>query len=255
MATSKKQKKKLRPGHRQTDTQERLSSSRTPAATPMDSENQTAIASPGLMHSPKWTVYTSIEQLTLDRFIDCVCDNNMQRLVIDGDPSPADLAEAWIVIKSQHLENMNDAKSNFHIVNGVEFHRFQLKRLAVEALLYLLEKNGYDEELIDLLRDEEYDYPFTEETYQEDIIKVRGELGSESLDVESYLQQTGEESQTPTKEVFYKSLMALQKHLGLCTGMPPRKAAAELTVYEFGMACKEYNKLAKATNPQENVNA
>ena len=48
--------------------------------------------------------YNSIHQLPLNKFIDCIVDNNISALTIEGFPSPQQLAEAWETILAQYTE-------------------------------------------------------------------------------------------------------------------------------------------------------
>lgn len=52
----------------------------------------------------KDTYYQTIHELPLNKFIDCIVDNNLSALTISGFPAPEQLAIAWDYILSQYSE-------------------------------------------------------------------------------------------------------------------------------------------------------
>lgn len=247
---SKKPKTKPGNGQKPTDIRGHLLSSKTQAGKASDSESQTVLASSDLTPLLKSTVYTSIKELTMDKFITCACEHDLSVLIISGEPSQMELTMAWLNIKSQHIDNVNDPQNAMMLSNAADKYAFKNKSVRVNALLAALEE-VYDDRIIEQLRLDEYDYPFTENSYHEDILKVRAELGSESLDIvdsdENGAENEDDVSKT-TEQGYYNTIAALQKHFGLCSGAPPMKAAKELTVYEFGSFLSQYNKEIRISN-------
>jgi hypothetical protein len=193
----------------------------------------------------------------MDRFIACVCDNDLKTLVITGEPSDEELQNAWLSIKSQHIENLKDPHALHQVDMTLELVNFEWKCWEINTLISLL-KDKYEEDVVKSLRRYGFKYPFTEDSYTDDIDKVRAKLGSEGLEYASLREQlhaTGDNSSKPVKETYYMTITALQKHFGLCHGLSPMRAAKELTVYEFGFSLKEYNKQARANNKGKDVNA
>lgn len=171
------------------------------------------------------------------------------------DCSDDDLLLAWLNIKSQLHELLKDGQSSNAIESIHDIANFKLKKETVESLLTVLAR-GYDHEIIELLQNEEYDYQFTEETYIDDIKKVRNELACEALhiaELQTRLREMGNESTATEESSIYETIQRLQKHFGLCAGKSPLSASKELTVYEYGVFCNKYNQQASKSKPKEDV--
>ncbi len=254
---SKKPKKKQKNGQEPKDIPERSSSFKTQAGKASDLESPIANASQGQQLLSKSTVFSSIEELTMDRFIACACDNNLKVLIKSGKPSDIELIMAWLTIKSQHLSNIADPQSQRQIEMTLEIIEFDWRRFEIETLLCLLEE-GYKADVADKLQGYDYDYPFTEETYRDDIAKVRAEIGSEALGIDAMRIQlnklpddedgTAQPLGAGVKQSFYNAILVLQKHMGLCAGITPMMAAKILTVFEFGTYLKEFNAMKRINN-------
>lgn len=197
----------------------------------------------------EYSVLTSIKEVTMDIFIRCDCHKDYKAIVLTGDPPDDELYLAWLEIKSQHQENIKDAQANRNISAVHDIAVFELKKKAVECLLTVLDEI-YSEEIIEQLREEDYDYPFTPESYKTDMDRVRAELASEGLPIYDYrqkLQAVAEEGIRPDEDRYYKFIAVLQKQFGICTGKSPINAAKELTVYEFGLFYHQFIQQVKNT--------
>lgn len=51
-----------------------------------------------------YRIYDDCGKLPLSRFIDCVLDNNLAALVIEGEPSESELKQAWDIIYLQYCQ-------------------------------------------------------------------------------------------------------------------------------------------------------
>lgn len=252
--TSKKQRRKQGNGVQPMGTKAHSSSLRTQAAKHTGSGSRTVPASSEQTRLQKSTVFTSIELLTMDKFIACACDKDLRVLIIEGEPHAFELSMAWVNIKSQHLQNVADAQSMMQVQSMGEIIEYDWRRAEVETLLFLLSEK-LTPEVVAKLQEYDFDYEFSEDSYREDMERVLAELGSEGIDVEvmrNNLYGLHDEAETTdsstTKQSYYNTILQLQKHLGLCTGMTPMMAAKIITVYEFGTYLKEYNRMISLQN-------
>lgn len=193
----------------------------------------------------------------MDKFIACACDKDLRVLIIEGEPHAFELSMAWVNIKSQHLQNVADPQSNMQIQSMGEIIEYDWRRAEVETLLFLMNER-LTPEVVVKLQEYDFDYEFSADSYAEDMHKVLAELGSEGIDIEmmrSNLYGLHDEAETTdsagTKQSYYNTILQLQKHLGLCTGMTPMMAAKILTVYEFGTYLKEYNRMISLQNAKQ----
>lgn len=58
-------------------------------------------------------LYQNIHKLPLSRYRDCICDNNLYALVIEGTPTPEELTECWENIKAQVAEVSGNNSHSF----------------------------------------------------------------------------------------------------------------------------------------------
>jgi hypothetical protein len=205
-------------------------------------------------------IYTSIKALTMDRYIECACNHNYKALLINSEVEcPHEvLFHAWIDIKSQFQEILNDSQSRHSIQSITEIAAFDLKKVTVLSLISVL-SGQYDEEIIELLRNESYDYAFTRDSYVEDIRRVGNELVCEELainEMREKLDNMASDGAATEEKTFYAAIQRLQKQFGLCAGRTPMFAAKELTVYEYGIFCNQYNDYIRTnTKTTEDVNS
>lgn len=84
----------------------------------------------------KW--YTTTTELPLNKFINCLCDDDLLMLVISGDPNPHDLQKAWFYIYEEFLDGMADKEG----VHKIRLHSkivkckfdYELIQLCIECL-------------------------------------------------------------------------------------------------------------------------
>jgi hypothetical protein len=197
---------------------------------------------------------SDIREIMMDKFIQCACHHNYQVLLMEGEATDQELIDAWIKVKSEHLKNINNTRANIDIEAAKEISDYELKKETVESLLDILIAN-YDERIIECLTDEGYDYAFTEDTYKDDIDRVRAELACEGMAINDHrirIEESG--SSLPEEQGYYEAIAALQKAFGLCAGLAPMRASKEISIYEYGMFFNQFNKMVK-TNKTEVADA
>ncbi len=91
-----------------------------------------------LTGSSSLTLYRSIDTLPLDRFITCICDQDLLALVISGKPTPEELISAWNEIYDQYVIAVNDKEQQYILrltkeINCLEFD-YKLIGLCVTRL-------------------------------------------------------------------------------------------------------------------------
>lgn len=98
-------------------------------------------------------LYDSISKLTLDRFIRCACENDLQALFIDENDfvlTPEVIA-VWEPIHEAFLDGMKDKEGLYKIrlmgkINHLEFN-YQLIQLCIKFL-----SQAYDKEVVEIMQ-------------------------------------------------------------------------------------------------------
>jgi len=87
------------------------------------------------------TLYHTISDLPLDRFVTCVCDGDLSALIITGAPTEIELQAAWETIYEQYIDALKDKDQMYILkltkqINALEFDikliQLCIKRLSVE---------------------------------------------------------------------------------------------------------------------------
>lgn len=126
---------------------------------------------------PSLSIYQSIDKLPLHRFVDCIVDNNLHSLVIEGKPTELQLQEAWNNILSEYTEAIGNHEYRIYIslykeisllklsynqiITSIEMLRVVYSEYLCQQLNNLLktsckfnykDQNSYQEELSKCLR-------------------------------------------------------------------------------------------------------
>ncbi len=95
-------------------------------------------------------LYNDCAKLPLDRFIDCLLDNELSQLIISGTPTQEQLQEAWDKIYVQYCQLSQDGSYNevFEIMK--EINDLRSKITIVKNVIDHLQLS-FDKELVDIL--------------------------------------------------------------------------------------------------------
>lgn len=190
-------------------------------------------------------IITSIKELMMDQYIDCVCHGNLRALSPDGAATDEALQQAWRQLRSDYMEASADAQAGHVLATGWDAESFVHLSAAVRELLRWFDM-VYDERFAQALRELGYDYAFLPETYKEDMQHVLTELACEELrlkEATAALADAEKPNTKPTEQSFYKTIVMLQKHLGIFPNTGPMLACRQMTVYEFVTYTRMYNEL------------
>lgn len=120
-------------------------------------------------------VCDSIYTLLMKKFVKIVVENDISQLIISGSPSPEALEAAKVSVISQYHEACPNPISKQHLttIKKIEAHKTKIVRvLTIVGAL----RESYSEALIEQLRDDKYNYPFTHESLLADLDKVEESL-------------------------------------------------------------------------------
>ena len=194
--------------------------------------------------------YQSCSQCPLDRFITCLVDSDLSALVISGNPSLGDLAEAWGNIYAEYLDLNNDNETIYLLQLQKEIGLLTEIKIEVETAIQFLSmallpnmEYMFREDLVKILRDRDFDYPFdlaNPQQYLQSLEAIDSRLSPFRLRLElnvkeykDYLKSKGD--QTVDKTYFNKMLTRIARFRRLTV-----IRATEITVYEFVMMVQDY---------------
>lgn len=185
-----------------------------------------------------------IRMVRLSTFIKCYTQGNMDALVLAGDPTEAQLANAWQSLKLQYY----DASGNGAALQAGERQKLlnayilfiNRVRLNMQALA-----THYHAGIVAELREDGFDYPLTPATLQDDLQYISNELVGWEVkkeQLEKELQEDagrGNSNTAITEDYFLEQLAELRKFEGYNT--PVTRLADEMTVYDYCISLKRYN--------------
>lgn len=96
------------------------------------------------------TLFLDCHKLTIDKFQDCLFDNNYTSLIISGHPSHAELVAAWDKVYMEYCELSQNGLYNeiFEVMKTIEDLNAKIN-ICNNIILYL--QYGFDQRLVDIL--------------------------------------------------------------------------------------------------------
>ncbi len=89
---------------------------------------------------PVKKLISSITDLTLDKFIDCMCDGNLSVLVLDhAEHSAVDLYKAWENIYTEYVEAMKDKEQKYLLRLTKEINLLQYRITAINIIIQVMD--------------------------------------------------------------------------------------------------------------------
>jgi hypothetical protein len=124
-------------------------------------------------------VLSSCYEVTMGQLEDCICDNNLSTLVVSGEPSALQLAEAWSSIFFEYCELAEDSETRYRVLLDAQLTLDKKKEELGQGWATLL-KHKYSEDIAEALRIIGFEFelnPNDPEQYQADLKRINGELG------------------------------------------------------------------------------
>lgn len=211
-------------------------------------------------HSPKpetkdslsSMLYQDCHALTLDRFIDCLCDGDLQRLVREGNPDIASLADHWQKIFYEYIDHCGKDEYNAILSLTKEINTLNGRIVLLEGFISIqqaaFEANmGLWQDGVDVLRKQGLRPKFADDgsnwQSEMDSLRQRNKLLIVELDQAqkklSEIQSANQDKPGITKAYFDDQLMVLSEIRGYAV------RAQDISVYQFVQMIKRASKDAE----------
>jgi hypothetical protein len=172
--------------------------------------------------SCRWCL--SIHDTPLYKFVEALCENNLQALVISGTPSEKDLSEAWENISAGYAEAIGNSEQVLYLSLLKETTRTAWTLDQIEMLIDTLKKHyakPFATMLCRLLRVRlEFD-PANPDEYDKNLKgcwnRSRGlfiDLKLKKVQLDALVKKLAAQGELPTREYFVNALIALSDHAG-----------------------------------------
>lgn len=130
-------------------------------------------------------LYSRCSDINMERFISCLCDSDLQQLVISGNPSPMEIAEAWTNLFYEYCELIEATETKYRSRLSAEIGLEKRKLEFVTHWVKILEVT-FMPGVADAIRHLEYDYtldPTDPVQYRADLTRINAELATARLHV------------------------------------------------------------------------
>lgn len=196
-------------------------------------------------YNPPTELYRTCSQLPLDRFIDCLIDNDLSRLVIKGEVNQSILQHTWDEINIEYIElnQSNDSIYSLGLQKDIALLSDEIQR--VEEVLFLLSPAmrpyclGYENELVGFLRYYGYKQVIDfNSDYSRVLIAIQNKLNPKKLRLDSRIQELTNylESKSTGKadrKLFETNLIRMSRFQGYAI------RAKDITVTEYVIIFRE----------------
>jgi hypothetical protein len=194
--------------------------------------------------------YRTCSQCPLDKFIRCLVDGDLSALIIRGNPSLPDLAEAWANIYAEYLDLNDDNETAYILLLQRDIALEQLAIIEVSTALNFLataildkHEHFFHPSLIDVLRRHDIDFPFdlkNREEYAQSIEFTLNRINSmqhllevKVKELDSYM---ADKSNNTIDALYFDRTLVRLARFRHCAVI----RASEITVKEFVLMLKDF---------------
>lgn len=193
-----------------------------------------------------------IKIFRLSAFIKCFVHQDYSVLKIAGEPTEKQYIEAWDHIKNQFYDASGNEVARQSNNRQKEINGYIIAINRVRMLMDALRAVN-DVRIQDELREDGFNYEYTDESLESDLLNIENELVTwevkkdELVALENEYQAKG--GNKPIDDNFFlEQLAELRKFEGYNT--PVVRLADEMTVYDYCISLKRYNEHAKLLEAQ-----
>ena len=191
-----------------------------------------------------------MKELTLDRFIDCYCNNNLSRLVKIGEPPLNELEAAWEAIQAKYVELIggDDFTDKVNLITTIQ--DLSCKVEMVEALIEVLAIAPTEGLFLQLYN---FGYNLPSLPYNEPNIErlcrmITAHMKRDVAQIQVLTKQLDEQTtkgEKVTEEIFYKILVEIGDVFKIVL------KESETSVMAFAMYVRKYKEKADQLNAQQ----
>lgn len=176
----------------------------------------------------------------MENFLQCLCDENFQALIIDGDAKEWQLEEAWIIILAEYYELRGETSE------GSETWQLSRDVMRLQNHLFLLEqcveflKAKWSDSIADSVNKIGYTFrPASKEEYTEDLNRVVNKAKTKYIQLQQLIKQLSEQvkkigDKKPTRDYFDNMLIHIEEMQKVSYNMDT------LSVQKFVLMEKKY---------------
>ena len=124
-------------------------------------------------------------EVTMDKFIACMCHNNLSVLVVEGEAQAEQLAEAWTELFYEYCDQAEASETLYRTKLISEITLLKQRNMIVMDWVRLLHVN-YFESIAEALKTLGYDFEFNPQDpiqYEADLNRVKHEINFSKLQV------------------------------------------------------------------------
>lgn len=172
---------------------------------------------PGKQGLRRSNLYRGCNNLPMENFIQCLCEENYRTLIIEGEATERQLQEAWILILAEYYELRGDTSE------GMEVWQLSRDVMRLQNHLFLLEqcveflKVKWSDSIAESVNKLGYPFrPASKEDYAEDLNRVVNKAKTKYIQLQQHIKQLEEQvkklgNKKPTRDYFDNMLIHIEE--------------------------------------------
>lgn len=167
-------------------------------------------------------LYNDIDLTPLSVFIACFCRHEYQALIIEGEPTEAELMDAWTTIYAQSVDICGSQNSQYVLELQKDIELLQYKITTTEGALKLLAIK-HDDRIVAILRGLKYDTTHLVEghlRYKRNLVEIESDLPPLKMKLEvkekelkDFNAMQDEDGKESTEDSFRDMLVRLSRYM------------------------------------------
>lgn len=203
---------------------------------------------------PFFLINDDIKKIKMVTYIQCEVSKDYRPLVLAGEPRESDLKEAWHKIQLQKNDATKDST-----VTGYAKLTGQIQELAIHIAnvenVCAAFKIQYDERFVERLREMGYDFPFTHDSYMDNLKIVSNQLVGHTIKLEELKADheriyPKDEAKELTEDDYMNTIDEIIAWRKLA--IAPTVWAEQNTVYDYCIALGKLRAYAEKLNEEMN---
>lgn len=192
------------------------------------------------------------DEVTMEVFMQCMCDNNLHSLVVSGEATPEQIADAWFTLFYEYCDLIEAYETKFRTRLIMQLKVNKLKLDFCRSALKVI-KVYPSHQLIACLKHIGYDFDFdanNQKQFTNDIVRCEAELASLSFDIKvkeaelELLQNKQSTKDSVDRKYFHTLFFRINNYC-------KREAVnGQSTVTQYCVALKDYIDHIERTNKE-----
>jgi len=162
-------------------------------------------------------ILSKCSEVTMDKFIECLCNQNYSCLIISGDFTNEEQFETWNNLFYEYCDLINSKEYQLILKYMKSVGINEAKLTAINLCLVVL-SHGYNQDCVDVLKNYGYNYKFSSESLLNDLKNVQNISKGAEIKLQNDRKQlemlTNKKKKQVKESDFDKIFIYISKYMG-----------------------------------------